>query len=311
MQAQTILITGCYGFLGFNTAMRLLQDGHKVVGIDRVQGARSPKAGRVELLSKCAGFTFEEVDIADYDALAKVFSRHKIAAVMHYAAQYAVIHKPEHVRSYAANNCTAFLNLIELSRLNGLRRFQYASSTFVEDGALPASLYGATKHFNELAAHVYSAAHGMTTVGIRYGSTFGPWCRPDVGVYQLAKKLLNRKPIQVRGGFHYQTAFLDVDDAVAVTAALLFADLKGYHVYTAVAEDDRRDLGEILRLLEKHLGKAICDWRAYKKPAAGGIPQAQCDKLRAAIGFAPSTKIPDAVAKFCTWAKTQHKAGKL
>lgn len=310
---KTVLITGVYGFLGYSTAIRLLERGHKVIGLDRVTNAKSEKSARIDNLAKYPEFRFMDINLANYDQLRVMFELLKFDQVMHFAAQYAVKHSPESMQSYVTSNVAAFMNVLELTRQKGLNRFTYASSTFVEDGVLPTSMYGATKKFNEDAAHMYSAQFGMTTVGLRYGSCFGPWCRNDVGIYITAKRIMNQTPIKVTDPFHYQTAFLYSRDATEATLRILdqpsFKDK--FNTFTVVAEDHRKDMGEILKMLEKHLGvKANVDWTGYKEKGPGGIPQAQCDKLRNAIGYAPSTTVDEAVGKFATWFKGRWEAGK-
>lgn len=308
------LVTGCYGFIGSQVAAALLDAGYQVVGVDRLEGAQSKKAHRIEQLTARKYFRFVECELASDGQVIKLFKAHKPDEVVHLAAQYAVRHTPEHVKSYAFNNCLAPMWLFEHARLAGHKRFTYASSTFVQDHMQSASLYGATKHFAEQLGSVYGKAHGMTAVGIRYGSTFGPQCRPDVGIYQLAKKLLSGKPIDASlGGFNYQVAFCDVRDAVGATLALLAAELPaGPHTATVVAADHRRDLGELLCLLENATGVfAQCDWKGYVKKPAGGIPYEQCNALYLLSGYMPRYTIPQAVEHFASWAQEQHKQGLL
>lgn len=307
------LVTGCFGFLGSQVSAALLAAGHVVIGVDRLNGANSKKSHRVDPLTSQKRFRFVELDLANDGAVSKLFRTTRPDEVVHFAAQYAVRHTPEHVKSYGLNNCLAPLWLFEHARLAGHNRFTYASSTFVEDGVLPSSLYGATKHFAEQVARVYAKAHGMATVGMRYGSTFGPQCRNDVGVYQLAKKLLRGEPIKISSAFHYQTAFCDVRDAVGATLAVLNMNLPAApHTATVVAQDHRRDLGEMLRALEAVLGiSAQCDWHNYFTKPPGGIPQEQCDQLFKLCGYRPQYSVLDTVATFAAWAREQHAKGTL
>ena len=309
---KSFLITGCYGFLGYSTSVKLLERGHSVIGLDRVQDARSPKGPRVQNLAKYPSFKFLEADLSNWEQVHSIFKLADIDEVMHFAAQYSVPASTQAAQQYAKSNCHGFINMMAAAHEKKLKRFHYASSTFVEEGFRPTSMYGATKQFNEDWANIYSHQYGMTTVGIRYGSTFGPWCRPDIGIYTQTRRMLRGEPVPVREAFSYQTAFLWSADAVEATVRLMDAPLAGHNLFTVVAEDHRRDMGEIVRLLEKHLGmQAKCDWVGYKEKGPGGIPQAQCDKLRAALNWAPPTKIDEAVGKFANWARGRHAEGKF
>jgi UDP-glucuronate 4-epimerase len=306
------LITGCYGFLGYSTAMRLLEMGHEVIGLDRLVDAQSEKGMRVRMLARMPQFDFHECDLSNIDQLMTLFKLARPEQVMHFAAQYSVPASPKAAQSYAKSNCHGFINIISATQQLGLQRFHYASSTFVEEGFRPTSMYGATKQFNEDWANVYSNSFGMTTVGIRYGSTFGPWCRNDVGIYTQTKRILTGAKMKVSAPFHYQTAFLERDDAVEATIRLMAAKLEGHNTFTVVANDHRHDLGQIVRLIEGELYplKANCDWVGYTDKGPGGIPT-QLDKLRAAIGWVPNIKVAQGVRKFVLWAMSRHQEGKL
>lgn len=312
---KTYLITGVYGFLGYSTAIRLLESGHRVIGLDRLVDAKSEKSMRVKNLEKyipMERFQFHESDISNWSQIMTLFKLARPDVVMHFAAQYSVPASAHAAQAYAKSNCHGFINMIAATAAMGLPRFHYASSTFVEEGFRPTSMYGATKQFNEDWANVYSQ-QGMTTVGIRYGSTFGPWCRSDVGIYTQARRILQGTKIPVRDPFHYQTAFLYRDDAVEATLRLMEAPLKDKHnTFTVVANDHRHDLGQIVRLLETYLDKkAFCDWEGYVEKGPGGIPEAQLAKLRAAIGWVPEVGVERAVKLFSQWALKRHAEGKL
>lgn len=310
MKPKRYLVTGCYGFLGFHVTKKLLEAGHVVAGADRLKGAQSQKAARVRMLAKCKGFEYYETPLHQPEQVKELFNVSKPDEVMHFAAQYSIKYSYDAARSYFLNNYLAFGYLLREAHERGLKRFNYASSTFVEDGALPTSIYGASKRANEELAHVYSCM-GMQAVGIRYGSTFGPWCRQDVAIHHIARKILKGTPIHVTPGsaFHYQTAFLDIDDAAAATLALLnWKPTERHNVFTLVARDHRHDIGQVVRLLEKALGiKAKCDWAGYVEKGPGGIPEAQCNKLRDACGYEMRYSVEQAVAKFAAWIKEHEQ----
>ncbi|MCW5672808.1 MAG: peptidase dimerization domain-containing protein, partial [Hydrogenophaga sp.] len=69
-----ILLTGAAGFIGMHTAQRLLARGDTVLGIDNLNDyyAVALKRARLEPLQKHPGFTFEQVDVADREAMARL-----------------------------------------------------------------------------------------------------------------------------------------------------------------------------------------------------------------------------------------------
>jgi UDP-glucuronate 4-epimerase len=305
-----VLVTGVYGFLGYSLAVQLLKQGHTVVGVDRLIDAKSEKAPRVQNLAKLSGFTFYECDIANYDSLRFLFLKDKPEQVMHFAAQYAMPHTTELMHRYIHSNITGFMNLLEICRLNGIKRFNYASSTFVEDHVKSTSMYGATKKFNEDAANIFSSQFGMETVGLRYGSTFGRYCRKDVGPYKTALRVFSGKEFPLIGGYQYKTAFLWADDAIKMTLDFMQRPMPELHnVFTLVMNDERYSLFDILTMMEKHTGLKANYTGAYVDPGPGGTPDMQLIKLRGALGYLPPTRMAEAVALFCDWFKGRYEAG--
>lgn len=310
---RKILITGAYGFLGYSLAVRLLKQGHVVYGIDKVKQAISPKGARIDNLAKFDNFKAFDVNLSNFEQLRTLFEMLDFTELVHLAAQYSVIHTTEHVLSYVEGNLRAFVNVLEAARLKKIPRVLYASSTFVQDGVLPTSMYGATKEFNERCAHVYSAQFGMETVGLRFGSTYGPYIRPDVGMYQLARKLYSRQSIDVStGGFCYKTAFVYVADAVECMVRFLSASLpRPWSVHTIVAEDALADLDDVLQLLEQHAGLKALRAGTLSPRQGFCVPSAECRAIADVIGYSPATKLEDGTAKFIEWFGPRFAAGKV
>jgi UDP-glucuronate 4-epimerase len=312
------LVTGCYGFIGAHLCQALAALGHEVIGADRIKGANSPKGGRIKALSQLPQFRFLQADTSDESSVRKLFLRAKPNVVVHLAGQYAVAPLTlDLLRRYIATvEGNAFMAWY--ANAAGVSNYVYASSTFVEPGRPSAHAYGWSKTAVEAFAHVASSInkpwHGMHCTGLRYGSTFGPMCRRDVGIYQLARKLLRGDKIEVKpgSGFHYQTGFLDVRDAIGATLAACTPRYVGPQVLTVVADDHRKDLGEMLRYLEEALGiRARCDWEGYEAKPLGGIATAKLDELERMTGFRPRIKLREAVNHFATWARAAHEAGTL
>ena len=78
MSDQPILLTGAAGFIGFHVAQRLLQSGHRVIGVDNLNAYYDPqlKAARLDILRNDQRFEFERLDLADRVAVPELFARH-------------------------------------------------------------------------------------------------------------------------------------------------------------------------------------------------------------------------------------------
>jgi UDP-glucuronate 4-epimerase len=306
-----ILITGCYGFLGYSLAMKCLDKGWSVIGIDRTgKNAISEKYSRIANLAGREGFTFRECDISSWLDTYQVYNQTHPDTVMHLAAMYSVPHDTDIMHNYIRSNLVGFMHVIEAAKHFKVKRFHYASSTWVDDHIMPWTMYGATKQFNEHAANIYSTQFDMETLGIRYGSAFGPFCRADVGPSIVAKRLLSGNPHDLKGSYLYKTAFLDVDDAVDVTLSLLTAPLpKKHNICTIVADDQRHNLYEILQYFAARTGVQPIYTGEYIDPGPGGVPTEKLDQLEKLIGYRPPTKVEQAAEKFIYWYNLQFRAG--
>lgn len=243
-----IMVTGCFGFLGSAFCERLLEDGHEVVGIDRLIDAISDKSHRMRSM-EYDNFEFCPANIADNLEVVRAFRKHNPTYVVHFAAQYSLPHDTDLLKRYYDSNMFGFITMIEQAKLHKVERFVYASSYLAVEQAW--SMYSVSKALNELVAEMYSRRFNMKTLGLRYGSVFGPKCRDDTAISMLTKKFLAHAPISFSGRQLLKTPFLDVRDAVNVTYASLFRPLpEKFNFCPVVANDFRYDLNDILYLME-------------------------------------------------------------
>ena len=206
-----ILITGVAGFVGFHTAKRCLESGIHVVGIDNLSDYYDVhlKQKRIEILTAIeketntkANFFFCKLDIEDRNALEKLFEKESFDMVCNFAGQAGVRYSLENPQIYISTNIQGFFNLIDLAAKHQIKRFIYASSSSVygankeipyketDPTESPVSLYAATKKTNELLAHCYATIHGLTCIGLRFFTVYGPWGRPDMSLFIFTKAIM-------------------------------------------------------------------------------------------------------------------------
>jgi len=175
-KVDSVLVTGCAGFIGYHLSVSLLKDGLEVLGIDNLNEYYdiNLKNNRLSNLQVYKNFTFQKVDIADKDSLSQKFKQFQPDMVVNLAAQAGVRYSIENPYAYLDSNLTGFLNILEMCRHHQIKGLVYASSSSVYGSNTkypfstsdrtdnPIALYGVTKKANELMAHSYSHLYDLS-----------------------------------------------------------------------------------------------------------------------------------------------------
>lgn len=235
-RSMTILITGTAGFIGFHLTKRLLEEGHRVIGLDNVNDYYDPtlKRSRLTILDGMKekgviqgdAYAFYEKDLEDTAALNQIMEEHQPERVIHLAAQAGVRYSLENPHAYIQANIVGTMNILEACRHYKVEHLLYASSSSVYGANTampfsvhhnvdhPVSLYAATKKSNELMAHTYSHLYGLPTTGLRFFTVYGPWGRPDMALFKFTKAILEGGTIDVYNHGEMKRDFTYVDDIV-------------------------------------------------------------------------------------------------
>ena len=269
------LVTGAAGFIGFHTAERLLARGDKVIGVDNLNDYYSQqlKRDRLAQLSKHPEFTFRKADISDLEGMREAVGIDQVDTVIHLAAQAGVRYSIDHPEAYVQANLVGHLNMLEFCRHDErVGHLVYASSSsvyggntklpFSEDDRVdsPVSLYAATKKADELMSRAYSHLYGLSAVGLRFFTVYGPWGRPDMAMWLFTEAILAGKPINVFNHGNMQRDFTFVDDII--TGVVATADRRpppaenGIHhrVYN-IGNNKSENLLHMIGVLEEAIGR--------------------------------------------------------
>lgn len=127
---KTILVTGGAGYIGSHACVELLQSGYKVVVVDNLINSNPESLKRVQEITG-KSLTFYQVDIRDHDALADVFAKEPIAAVIHFAGLKAVGESCEQPLMYYQNNIYGTLVLLQVMVEANVKQLVFSSSATV------------------------------------------------------------------------------------------------------------------------------------------------------------------------------------
>lgn len=326
-----ILITGAAGFIGNALALRLLERGDHVIGVDNLSDyydVRLKKA-RLARVKSQSNFTDIRENIADRGKMADVFATYKPQRVVNLAAQAGVRYSIENPQSYIDTNLVGFGNILEGCRHNGVEHLVFASSSSVygantklpfsvhDNVDHPMSLYAATKKANELMAHTYSSLYGLPSTGLRFFTVYGPWGRPDMALFKFTKAIMAGEPIDVFNYGKHRRDFTYIDDIVEGIIRTLDRisesnpDWRGdnpdaatsyapYHLYN-IGNNQPVDLMRYIEVLEEHLGRKA--EKNFLPLQAGDVPDtcADVEDLVRDTGYKPATSIETGVKRFVNW----------
>ena len=315
---EPILVTGAAGFIGFHLARRLLADGWIVHGVDNLNDYYDPKLkqARLAALSANANFHFETCELADRDAVAKVFARQRFDYVVHLAAQAGVAYSAANPAAYVDSNLVGFANILESCRNGACRHLVYASSSSVYGGNEsmplrvsdrvdePLSLYGATKRANELMAHAYAHLFGLPATGLRFFTVYGPWGRPDMAYWLFAEAILDGRPVKLFNQGHMWRDFTYVDDVIEAVVRLIKtppATAQPPHCLYNVGNEQPVEVVVLLDILEKVIGKKAQRELLPMRPIDVLETFSDSSALAQATGFSPHTPIEDGLRSFVAW----------
>jgi UDP-glucose 4-epimerase len=170
-----ILVTGGAGYIGSETARRLVSAGHDVVVLDDLRRGHRTAVGTIPLVVG---------DVRDLELVADLLERHNVAAVVHLAALKSVEESVADPGAYFEVNVGGTLAVLRAMARTGVRRLVFSSSCAVygiperspvdESAAVrPINPYGESKLASERLLPWFEAAHGIRSAVLRYFNAAG------------------------------------------------------------------------------------------------------------------------------------------
>ena len=332
-----ILVTGTAGFIGNHLALKLLERGDEVIGIDNLNGYYDIKLKKARLarILDYGRYTDVRADIADRETMAALFKQHQPQRVVNLAAQAGVRYSIENPHAYIDSNIVGFINILEGCRHQQVEHLVYASSSSVyganetmpfsvhDNVDHPLSLYAASKKANELMAHTYSNLYQLPTTGLRFFTVYGPWGRPDMALFLFAKAILADEPIKVFNYGKHRRDFTYIDDIVEGIIRTLDHPAQSNPQWSGLNPDPATskapwriynignqhpvELLTYIETLEKALGKTAIKELLPLQP--GDVPDTYADveALVDDIGYKPNTPIAEGINRFVDWYLAYNK----
>lgn len=322
---MSYLVTGAAGFVGYHVSRALLERGETVVGIDNLSDYYDPqlKRDRIRELEPHKGFAFKVTDLADHEGLRRTLEGGRFRIIIHLAAQAGVRYSIDNPRAYIEANVSGHLNILEFSRHHdGLEHLVFASSSSVYGGNekqpfsesdrvdTPVSLYAATKRADELMSHTYAHLYGIPQTGLRFFTVYGPWGRPDMAYWSFTEAIIAGRSLRIFNNGEMLRDFTYIDDIVSgVIAAADRAPEGGlpYKIYN-IGNNRPEPLMRFVRVLESAVGKKAELEMLPMQPGDVRATYADIERIRADLGFEPTTSLEEGIPRFVEWFRRYRGA---
>ncbi len=317
---MNFLITGAAGFIGYHISIFLLKKKFTIYGLDDLNSYYDVqlKKDRLKRLEKYKNFSFYKRKIED-KKLISTFRNKKIDIIINLGAQAGVRHSLKDPYSYINSNVLAQVNMLELAKKNGVKKFIYASSSSVYGGNKklpfsvndrvdnPISLYAASKKSTELISECYSHLYDIQCIGLRFFTVYGPWGRPDMATFIFTKNILNKKPINIFNFGKMKRDFTFIDDIVNGIYGAIKLKKKFFHKVYNLGNNKPELLSNFIDLIELNL--KLKAKKKFLPIQPGDVPATFADisESKKDLKFSPKTEIKKGIPKFIDWYKKYYK----
>lgn len=318
---KTILITGGAGYIGSHAVVAFEEAGYKTVTIDNFSNSDRTN---LEGIACILGYApdFYECDIADREALEKIFSQYSFDGVVHFAGLKAVGESCQQPLEYHTNNLGGTLVLAEVMRRFGVKKILFSSSATVYSAEnippfteeMPTGTtnpYGTTKLLIEKLLEDLALFSCWSVTSLRYFNPLGAHISGEIGEkprdtpnnlfpYILDVAMGKREIVQVFGG-DYATPdgtgvrdYIDVNDLVEAHLIAYEHLASGYTVYN-IGTGKGTSVLELIRLVEEVSGKKIPYRVTDRRPGDLGEVFASAEKIEHALGWKAKRTLREAV----------------
>lgn len=322
---KKILITGCAGFIGFHTTIKLLSEKNFIVGVDNINRYydQKLKLDRLKLIKKNKNskkFVFKKIDIYNSKDLNKICKKFKFDQIIHLAAQAGVRYSLKSPKTYTKSNIVGTFNILELAKNYNIKEIILASSSsvyglnkkipFKENHSTdnPKQFYAATKKSSEIMAYSYSNLYNIKVYVLRFFTVYGPWGRPDMALFKFVENIIKGKPIELYNSGNHSRDFSYIDNVVDFISSCSNKIKRKKSIYEIfnVGFGKQTKLMHFLDIIEKKLKrKAKIKYLKFQK---GDMKDTYADtsKIKKFTKIKKTVKIEEGIANFIAWFKNYY-----
>lgn len=288
------IVTGGCGFIGSHLVNRLIDLGHEVVVLDRIQHYNpNPKA------------TYYLCDLSEkYSKYIHFFE--SVNNVFHLASEVSIPYCVEKPNESMANNILSTMNVLECARIHNIDKFMFSSTSAVYGNSMfnPNSeinqvqclnTYSISKYSGEQLCKMYYDLYGLKTVIFRYFNVYGEGQHktgqyaPVMSIFKRQKD--NKEPLTVIEPGYQTRDFVHVSDVVYANILASQKDIDVYGEIFNIGTGTRTEIQEIADLMSDYQIKIP------ERPGEVMHSTANIDKVKKWFGWNYSIKVLDWIKK--------------
>jgi dTDP-glucose 4,6-dehydratase len=309
---RTILVTGGAGFIGSNFVRMVLteQSNIRIVNLDNLT-----YAGNLESLGEYLNHPnhiFVKGDICDGKLVDELVVKHKIDAIVNFAAESHVDRSLVEPGIFIQTNVTGTLNLLKVALDHKLERFLQVSTDevygslgaegfFTETTPLsPNSPYSASKASADMLVNAFGHSWGLRYNITRCSNNYGPYQFPEKMIPLMINNALNDKDLPMYGDGLYIRDWLYVYDHCTAIWKVLTQAQPGT-VYNVGGNNEKTNL-EVVGIILQRLGKPASLIKYVKdRPGHDRRYAIDSSKMMNELGWRPSVTFEQGIVKTIDW----------
>jgi dTDP-glucose 4,6-dehydratase len=256
--ADTIVITGCAGFIGSHVTDHFLSNGYTVVGYDAFT-----YAGKVENLKIATSnprFTLVEGSINDTNLLEQTVREHGAKWIVNLAAETHVDNSIKSCDVFLQTNVLGTKSVLDVCRSTGIKLLHFSTDeiygvpseehSFTEDANFsPKNPYSASKAAADHLIMAYANTYGLKYIIVRPSNNFGPRQHEEKFLPKMIKNLLAGKKIPVYGDGSQIREWTFVKTTAAATRFIL-ENSEMNQIYNITTGEFMRNIDVVNRVCE-------------------------------------------------------------
>lgn len=321
---KTVLVTGCCGMIGFATTQLLLKSNYKVIGIDCFSmfnfSHHLYQKECLEILQKDANFTYIDEDISNNNKFKNLNLSPDI--IIHLAAFAGITFSFENPVMVLDNNQKGLISCLDLAK-DALKNKEktipifFASSSSVyghqnlatveATDLTPLSIYALSKKHNEDIAKMYNELYGVSAIGLRFFTVYGPYNRCDMLVHRIFQSIESKVSLTLHKKGEMKRSFTFNQDVAQIllkfVAVSLATRFKIFDIYN-VGNNSNIDLLKFISLFEYQMSSKanlkLSPNKPIYEPDTTNCDNSKVLKLFPDIKF---TSFEDGVAQTVQWYK--------